>query len=160
LRWWDRWLRGEANGAEAGPSLTLFVQGSGLWRQEEDWPPRRNEMHTLYLAPGQLLNRPPADQADTVEPYRCDPTVGLDSISADPWTAAVLELGEHNGDDALSLCFTSDALSDDWELTGEASVGLALRASMPGLTYVAKLCDVQPSGRSRLVTMGWSPGPV
>src|SRR5258708_6297975 len=26
VRWWDRWLKGQDNGADRGPALTLFVQ--------------------------------------------------------------------------------------------------------------------------------------
>src|SRR5262249_6017161 len=107
-----------------------------------------------------ILSNPPESEAGTGEPYRYDPTVGLDSIGSDPWTAAVLEAGEHNGDDARSLCFTSDALAEDWELTGEASVVVPVWGSVPGLSNVAKLCEVQPGGRSQLVTLGWSPDPV
>src|SRR5205814_473250 len=38
-------------------------------------------------------------------------------------------------------------------------VVLPVWASTSGLQYVAKLCDVSPDGRSRLVTLGWSPDP-
>ena len=34
-RWWDRWLRGEKNEIEAGPPITIFVQGAGVWRHEQ-----------------------------------------------------------------------------------------------------------------------------
>ncbi len=159
VRWWDRWLRGEKNGADAGPPVTLFVQGSGVWRHEEHWPPLRNEPHEFYLGPGRLLSRQPPDQS-AEEVYHYDPTVGLDSIGFDPWTTAILDQGDHNADDARSLCFTTEPLPEDWELTGQARALLSVGASVAGFNYVAKLCDVQPSGRSRLVTMGWRPAPA
>lgn len=155
-RWWNRWLRGDQNGADSGPPLTIFVQGSGVWRHEESWPPSRNEEHVLYLSPGRLQREPPG--ADGPEQRYCyNPTVGLDSIGFDPWTSAVVDQGDHNADDARSLCFTTEPLADDWELTGQARVTMTVRASTAGLNFVAKLCDVHPDGRSRLVTMGWSP---
>jgi hypothetical protein len=85
--------------------------------------------------------------------------VGLDSIGSDPWTTAVLEPGDHSGDDARSLCFTTGPLADDWELTGPARAVLPVRASVAGLHHVVKLCDVSAEGRSRLVAVGWAPGP-
>jgi hypothetical protein len=94
------------------------------------------------------------------ERYQYDPTVGLDSIGFDPWTTAVLDQGNHNGDDLRSLCFTTGPLPDDWELTGEARVTLPVWASVAGLNYAVKLCDVGPDGTSRLVTMGWRPDPA
>lgn len=157
VRWWDRWLRGEPNKIDAGPPVTIFVQGTGAWRQEETWPPQRNEARELYLLPNHDLGAsPPVGPAESGR-YRYDPTVGLDSMAFDPWTGAVTDPGEHNGDDARSFCFTTAPLSDDWEVAGAARVLLTVRSSVTGLNFVAKLCDVEESGRSRLVTMGWSP---
>ena len=158
VRWWDRWLKGQDNGADAGPPLTLFVEGAG-WRHEETWPPRRNTDRTLYLQPGGMLRGEPASGSPTATTYRHDPTVGLDSIASDPWTTAVTALGEHSADDARSLCFTTEPLAEDWELTGQARVALQVRPSVASLQYTASLCDVSPDGRSRLVTLGWSPDP-
>jgi putative CocE/NonD family hydrolase len=158
--WWERWLHGESNGAETGPPITLFVQGSGVWRHEDAWPPQRNEPRELFLLPGRLLGDRPPVQAGAGETYPYDPTVGLDSIGFDPWTAAVIDPGDHNGDDTRSLCFTSEPLPEDWELTGQGQAVLNVRASVPGFQYTAKLCDVHPDGRSRLVTMGWNPDPA
>jgi predicted acyl esterase len=157
VRWWDRWLKGKDDGIEAGPPITLFVQGDGVWRQEEAWPPRRNESQELYLHPDRTLRDRPPGQTGESEPYAYDPTVGLDSLAFDPWTTAVTDPGAHNGDDARSLCFTSEPLPEAWEVTGQAQVLLSTRASVTGLNYVAKLCDVGQEGHSRLVTMGWSP---
>jgi putative CocE/NonD family hydrolase len=160
VRWWDRWLRGQANGVDEGPALTVFVQGSGVWRHEETWPPRRNEAHALYLLPGGALGDRPPDGPVPGTSYTYDPTVGLDSVGFDPWTTAVVGPGDHNADDARSLCFTGERLPEDWELTGQARVRLTAWASVPGFHYVTKLCDVRPDGRSRLVTMGWAPDPA
>ncbi|HMC64954.1 MAG TPA: CocE/NonD family hydrolase, partial [Gemmataceae bacterium] len=154
-RWWDRWLRGEKNEIEAGPPITIFVQGAGVWRHEEEWPPRRNESRPLYLAAGQALVEQQPAEPSAATTYAYDPTAGLDSISFDPWTTVVKECGIHNGDDVRSLCFTTPPLSDDWDLTGEARVELPVRASAAGLNFVAKLCDVDADGYSRLLTIGW-----
>jgi len=160
LQWWNRWLRNEKNEAETGPPITMFVQGAGVWRREEVWPPRRNESRELFLLPNRVLGEEPPDQSGESEAYRYDPTVGLDSLGFDPWTAGVVDPGDHNGDDARSLCFTSEPLSEDWELTGRAQAVLRAKASVPGFQYAAKLCDVDPGGHSRLVTMGWCPDAV
>lgn len=157
-RWWDYWLRSDADKAEVGPPITLFVQGTGVWRHEETWPPQRNQVRQLLLSPNRCLSEHAAVNQPASEFYRYDPTVGLDSIGFDPWTTAVVDPGDHNGDDARSLCFTTPPLAEDWELTGQARLLLAVREALPGLTYAAKLCDVLEDGRSRLVTMGWAPG--
>ncbi len=157
LRWWERWLKGQSNGVEGGPPLTLFVQGSNVWRHEAAWPPSRNESRELYLLPGGALASTAALAPGPALPYRHDPTVGLDSVGSDPWTTTVLEPGDHNGDDIRSLDFTTETLGEDWELLGQARALLPICPSVPGLQYVAKLCDVSEDGRSRLVTLGWRP---
>lgn len=128
VRWWDRWLRREDNGAEAGPPIALFVQGTGVWRHEDAWPPGRNEPRELYLLPGRVLGDRRPDQPGASETYQYDPTVGLDSIGFDPWTSVIANPGDHNSDDARSLCFTTEPLTEDWELTGEARLLLTVRA--------------------------------
>jgi hypothetical protein len=110
--------------------------------------------------PGRVLGTRPPEQPAADETYAYDPTVGLDSLGFDPWTALVTDDGDHNGDDARSLCFTSEPLAEDWELTGQARLVVSVRVSVPGLQFVGKLCDVHAGGRSRLVTMGWSPDPA
>lgn len=76
-----------------GLPITLFVQGDGVWRQEEGWPPRRNRPQELYLHPNRTLrDRPPAEASEDA-PYPYDPTVGLDSLAFDPWTTAVTDPG-------------------------------------------------------------------
>src|SRR5215207_1804591 len=51
VRWWDRWLRGERNGVDEAPPVTVFVrhatrpapdldEHAGVWRDEPTWAPR------------------------------------------------------------------------------------------------------------------------
>ena len=48
LRWWDRWLKGEPNGIDDEPPVTIYVQGVG-WRCEREWPIARTEERRDYL---------------------------------------------------------------------------------------------------------------
>jgi putative CocE/NonD family hydrolase len=157
VRWWDRWLRGADNGADAGPPVALFCQGpdGGTWRHEEAWPPSRNHGHALYLLPRGRLDMGEIWELTDVARYAADPTVGLDSLGRDPWTTAVADPGNHNADEARSLHFTTRPLGQAWELTGPARLLLTVTTSAPGLTFTAKLSDVSPEDQSRLVTMGW-----
>src|SRR5918994_3373089 len=61
-RWWNRWLRGERNGVDEGPPVTVFVRHStrpapdldeqpGVWRDEPAWPKDRATSPTLALGP-------------------------------------------------------------------------------------------------------------
>lgn len=152
VAWFDRWLKGK--GSDAGPPITIFTGGTNAWRHEQAWPPQRNQTRTLHLLPGHELGDKPAQLNES---YRYDPTVGLDSIGFDPWTGAVIEIGLHNGDDARSLHYTSAPLDADWDMTGQGRLMASISGSMAAANLVAKLCDVDEAGRSRLVTMGWLP---
>lgn len=157
VAWWDRWLKGTANGSDAGPPITIFVGGSDVWRHEQQWPPARNEEGTLHLVSNHELSATPPTEKGVHHDYTYDPTVGLDSIAFDPWTGAVLDTGTHNADDVRSLTYTTPPLPDDWDMTGRARLAIAVSGTMAEATVVAKLCDVDEAGRSRLVTMGWCP---
>jgi predicted acyl esterase len=39
LTWFDRWLKGENNGADTDPPVYIFVVGANVWRSESAWPP-------------------------------------------------------------------------------------------------------------------------
>ena len=94
LRWFDRFLKGNANGVDLEPAVKLFVMGGGTgrrdaqgrmnhggtWRSEHTWPiPRARPTH-YYLQPhGMLSERAPAKGAAPNE-YRYDPAAPVPTI--------------------------------------------------------------------------------
>jgi len=93
LRWFDRWLRGIANGVESEPAVRIFVMGGGSgaknaqgrldhggrWRAESDWPLPDTRWTPYYLrADHTLSTRPPA--ASTALAYRYDPRQPVPTI--------------------------------------------------------------------------------
>ncbi|WP_018972459.1 CocE/NonD family hydrolase [Rudaea cellulosilytica] len=87
LRWFDRWLKGSANGVDAEAPVRPFVMGGGSgrknaegrmqhggrWRNERDWPLPGMRLVPHYFHPdGALTQAPP--QADAAHrEYRYDP---------------------------------------------------------------------------------------
>jgi uncharacterized protein len=86
LRWFDRWLRGVANGVESEPAVRIFVMGGGsgrrnsagrldhggAWRSERDWPLRGTRWTPYYLGADRTLStRAPPAAAELA--YRYDP---------------------------------------------------------------------------------------
>ena len=157
-RWFDRWLRGERNGIDTEPPITLFVQGDGAhWRSEREWPPRRVDMREFFLARDASLTPQAGAASSGATSYEYDPTVGMQSLAWDPWTTSLDPAlpRDHSGDDARSLCFTSPPLAEPMELTGVATALVDIAASALPLHLVVKLSDVAPNGRSILITTGW-----
>lgn len=103
LRYFDRWLKGEANGVEAEPRVRVFVMGGGSgrknaegrlehggrWRDAADWPLPGTDFRAFHLQPGGGLDPavPPADAAPvswTSDPAHPVPTVGGAITSMEP----------------------------------------------------------------------------
>lgn len=158
VRWWDYWLKGEQNGIMDEPPVTLFVQGSAVWKHEREWPIARTQEKQLFLSTGgTLADKPPRYEEDCV--YQGDPTVG---VMAGLWDPTAIGVGlplDQNADDVRSLTYTSEPLLQDVEISGspEATLYVALVAG-DEVHLVVKLCDVAPDGRSALITSGWLKG--
>lgn len=151
LRWFDRWLKERDNGVDQEAPVRLFVQGINRWRDEADWPLARARATPLYLrANGKLSFEAPESEMpdgyiyDPQDPcptcggsllmpmtYRCGP------VDQAPW------LARHD-----VLCYTSDPLDHDLEVTGPVTAQLFASTSAPDTDWIVRLCDVHPNGRS------------
>ncbi|MBR2690384.1 MAG: CocE/NonD family hydrolase [Aquamicrobium sp.] len=49
LRWFDHWLKGEANGLDADKPVRIFVMGANRWREADSWPPAEAKTVSFYL---------------------------------------------------------------------------------------------------------------
>jgi putative CocE/NonD family hydrolase len=155
-RWFDCWLKGQANGVEQDPPVSLFVQGRhSHWRTETAWPPAGTLSQTIYLhdAGGLSAQLPGPAQTD----YRYDPTVGMQSLAWDPWTTSLDPnlRRDQSGDDARSLCFTTAPLAAPLQLVGAPAASLSLMADALPLNLVLKVAAVDANGASTLITSGW-----
>lgn len=156
-RWFDRWLKGERNGIDDEPAVTLFMQGrDGDWRCQSDLPLLGETRRDMFLAhDGSLVDEAPRSAASD---YPYDPTVGMASLVWDPWTTSLDPTmpRDQSGDDARSLCFTGEPLRSVLEIVGAPSASLEVAASALPLNLVVKLAEVAPGGRSTLITTGWA----
>lgn len=102
-RWFDRHLKGEANGVDAEPAVRLFVMGGGSgrrnaegrldhggrWRSETAWPPVGAEETRYHLtADGRLTTQAPtarsARRSFRYDPRHPVPTIGGTVTSGQP----------------------------------------------------------------------------
>ena len=94
LRWFDAWLKGEANSVAAEPAVRLFVMGGGSgrrnlegrldhggrWRAERDWPIPDAAPASFHLhADGRLAREAPGPGAPS-RTWTHDPTHPVPSI--------------------------------------------------------------------------------
>ncbi len=162
LTWWDRWLKGKDNGAEALPSYRAYLSEGvrpSLWRGQEagrwvavaDWtgePPSE----TYYLgSKGRLAQQPGMDGQRVIDsPQDCG-TAGGEYFTVKP--DAELP-GDQREDDARSLTFDSLPLETPLDILGRPEVTLRVAIDRPVGTLVARLCDLHPDGTSHRVALG------
>lgn len=140
LRWWDRWLKGEPNGIDDEPPVTLFEQGAvPCWRRAGSWPVAG---HELELEPESLLAA-----------YRPDPTVGPLNGMWGTVAALPFALDQHD-DDVRSATATTGPLEQDIHILGRPRVNLSFAGEARPERLCAGLTLVEPNGRSTLITAG------
>jgi uncharacterized protein len=180
VRWWDRWLKGVENGAEADPAYRAYMlhseapdasaaQRAGHWVAEAVWPSVRVEREVLGLgvAAGVSHPRAPRGGASPVgylekrksgEGFAveiCTPQhLGLAAGEFFPMGLNGEMAGDQAADDALSVCFEGAVLAVPLDLLGAARLRLHLRCDQPLGFVVARLCDVGPDGASVRIAHG------
>ncbi|MGE0484011.1 MAG: CocE/NonD family hydrolase [Gammaproteobacteria bacterium] len=169
IRWFDRWLKGEANGVESDKPVRLFVMGLDVWRDEDDWPLPDTDWQRWYLHSGGCAGSIAVDGAlSTVAPgteppdtYVYDPrnpvpTVGGATFLPGLFVAANAGPRDQRAVEARAdvLVYTSAVLEHDVEVTGPVRLVLYVASSAPDTDFTGKLVDVHPDGRAMILTDG------
>ena len=162
IAWWNRWLRDEPNAAETTPRLRAFIQDGprpalrrevepGYWVAVVDGAP--NALSSLALdAAGRLHDGP--SSASGCTRLRSPLATGT---AAGEWFTLKPDAemaGDQRIDDAGSLTFETDPLSDEMVLLGMPALSLTLSSDAPQANLCARLVDVHPDGTATRITYG------
>jgi uncharacterized protein len=161
-RWFDRWIKGLANGIDEEPPVRVFVMGGGLgrrnrdgrlehggyWRSAAKWPLPQTRWTKLYLHADRSLSAAPAVGSGAVEytydPRDPTPTVGGAISSGEP----VMHAGAFDQSGAARrsdvMVFATPPLEEELEVTGPVTVRLLIASDAPDTDFTAKLIDVYP----------------
>ncbi|MDT4936312.1 MAG: uncharacterized protein QOK11_4204 [Pseudonocardiales bacterium] len=167
LRWFTRHLAGDDRPLPMRSRVRLFVMGTNVWRDEDEWPLARAVDAAVYLGSGGRANTStgdgrlslsepgsePPDQFD-YDPHHPVPTVGgahLVMESQHP-QGPVDQTRLESRDDVL--VYTSLPMSEDLEVTGRVHAVLWVMSSAPCTDFTARLVDVYPDGRAIAVCDG------
>jgi len=148
LPFYDHFLKGVPNGVMEGPPVRLFVRGVDQYRSEQEWPPKSAE-HVAYYLGGERSNsvrslndgslsitRPSAKESATSYAYP-DPQ----------WRVGVVAMGEWGPDFVgRTLTFTSPAMEQDLEVTGQIVLELYAASDQVDTDFFVKLADQHPQG--------------
>ncbi|MEM1315066.1 MAG: CocE/NonD family hydrolase, partial [Pseudomonadota bacterium] len=165
LRWFDRWLKHEDNGAESDPALRAWLMDGlppapnyderpGRWIAEAAWPAASVERRSLTLTRDGL-----APQAERAAPFARTVASGTEcgGMTGEffPFGFGPGELpGDQRPDDAYSACFDAEPAAAATDLLGAPMVRLSLRCDRPRGQVILRLCDVAPNGASALISHG------
>jgi len=161
LRWFDYWLKGQANGVDTEKPVRVFVMGANTWRKADSWPLPETRFTPYYLhSMGQAntrygngslsLEKQEANQ--TPDKYRYDPANPVPSAGGHSCcTPDVAPVGPYDQakieDRADVLVYMTPPLEQSIEVTGPVQVILYAQSSTPDTDFTAKLVDVHPDGK-------------
>jgi len=157
LRWFDHWLKGVDTGMLAEAPIRLFVMGTNVWRDEQEWPLKRAVDTPFYLraSGGLSTDAPDAEPPDqfTYDPSYPVPTYGGALLMAPEFPVGPVDQRQIEARPDV-LTFTTPPLERDTEVTGPVTVRLWACSSAPDTDFVARLVDVYPDGRAYNLTDG------
>ena len=159
LRWFDRWLKGEKNGADKLPAYRAYIQEHqipspqwsirpGRWVEEMQWPSTEPPL-ILHLTPGALSAAAGSgdvavcsaqDTGDAAGNY-C-PGMRVDNELPD----------DQRQDDEKSVCFDGAPLENPLEILGAPEIEIEFSSDSPCALLAFRLCDVSPDGVSDRVS--------
>ena len=158
-RWFDYWLKGIDTGIVDEPPLRLFIMGINEWRDEHEWPLARTDWQEWHLRSGGNANPAGGDgtlalEAADGEPpdqFVYDPEYPVQTLGGNnccspdivPWGPYDQRPVEMRRD---VLCYTSEPLTADTEITGPIKLMLYAASDAPDTDWTAKLVDVSETG--------------
>lgn len=157
--WFDHFLKGEDTDVLDWPTYRYWTEtdgggnvDGGTWRGGTRWPVAADdasETVSYRLTPTGL--RPASEEmTGSVErDLEFDHTIGLSAM--DPYGAKVPPM-DTNADDARSLTFETDPLSEHLELTGTATARLRVASTSSDPLVTARLVDVAPDHSATMIT--------
>ena len=162
LRWWDQWLKDIDTGIMDEPMVRVWMQESiapkpyleerpGRWVAERSWPSPRigAKRYTLNL---DGLRQETGPEAAIV--VRSPQSLGAAGGLWLPEHFGAELSGDQREEDAKSVVFDTEPLTEPLEIMGTPFVTLKLAADRSQGLVVVRLCDVAPDGTSDRVTYG------
>ena len=162
LRWFDHWLKGIDNGADADIPLSIFVMGINQWRDENEWPLARTQFTPYYLhSDGQansllgdgilsmeVPDKEPSDEYVYNPAFPTPTKGGCNCCNPEivDWGAFDQQSVEFRND---VLVYTSEPLKNELEVTGPVVAKIFAETDVTDTDFTVKLVDVDPNGFAR-----------
>ena len=166
LRWFDHWLKDDAQAAMSNPPFTFQAIGSSQWFNTSAYPVPEATPTRLYLSPAGLLS-PHSSAEQTLSTLTYVARGPLSGRSLEQWTLGMNsfvagQLGRpirYDTDNerlqrGTALTYTTQAFCAPTLLAGPIALTVHATADTTETLWVAHLDDVAPGGGSRPLTQG------
>jgi uncharacterized protein len=153
----ERHLRGRhASPSPAERLLVYFTMGDEQWKTTPTWPPQGSEPPRWYFASRGVLTRDAPTAGDAADRYAIDfqATTGTRNRWMTNNTADDVVYGDRRTADRRLLTYTSEALGEDVEITGQPVVALYITSTHTDGAFFVYLEDVALDGHVRYLTEG------
>ena len=162
VRWWDHWLKGIDTGImeepawrawvqDSAPPVTAYDERPGHWVGEESWPSATIDWQRWNMNPGRLERDAGAATPLVLKSLQ---TTGLTQAQLCHHGEPGCFSSDQREDDAGSLVFVSEPLSQSLEILGAPIVELTLSSDRPTAFVAVRLNDVAADGASTRVHHG------
>ncbi len=162
IRWWNRWLRDEENGAEALPGMRAYIlddprparwraHDPGYWVAVEKVGAPATRAFAIDAA-GRLAEGAGTGIGDVILHSPLDTgTASGEWFTLKPDAEMA---GDQRTDDAGSLTFDTAPLAEEAVFLGQPELELWLASSAETANLVARLVDLHPDGTATRVSLG------
>jgi predicted acyl esterase len=154
-KWFNHYLKGEANGVEKDPRVRYYVMGAAgeegapgnVWREAQDFPPKAESAY-LYLQSGGALAPSPSAEATAKTSYVSDPRAPM-SIPGNGFPGARDARSFEQQSEVRT--WTTAPLTQPQEWTGEVKAEIFAGSTAKDTDFILRVSDVYPDGRSMLL---------
>jgi putative CocE/NonD family hydrolase len=147
LAWFDAYLKCQPEQLRDQP-VRIYVLGANEWREFDDWPPAFTPARYFLQAGWKLSIDAPV--IDSVPDRYCydpaNPTPAVGGPMLNPPSGAMDNRALESRSDVVT--YTTAPLQRDETVIGPVSVELYVRSSVAYTDFFARVCVVQPDGRS------------
>jgi putative CocE/NonD family hydrolase len=166
LRWFDRYLRGDADPTldDDVPPVTAYRIGAGHYETASAYPPAGTRYHRLRLGGDAALRSPGRLGTAKLRPGTGTipwvPVAGACSESTEQWTAGIAPeesvcTGDHRLNDDVGVAYDLPVGKHPLRIAGTSMARLFVSTDRSDAMVTARLEDVAPDGSVRPLSSGW-----
>ncbi len=158
LKFFDYHLKNKKNGLDKEAPVHYFTMGEDKWKTTETWPPTNITDQSFYFSENNELSTQPQNQESGYDTYKADTSAGTGANTRSESLVFRLKSAKmydsRTERDLKLLCYTSQKLEKDIEVTGHPLITLYIDSDTTDAGFFVYLEDVDEKGEVHYITEG------